>query len=359
MKATLGLTLLLFATLFSCMRQEKPLPAELSRAESVMWEHPDSALLCLSSLDSSIMNEPENIRMYHALLKIKAKDKLYIPHESDSLIKSIVQYYEGYGTPDQLMEAYYYLGSAYRDMGDAPRAVRAFQDAADIGKDSKRYDILGRVYEQMGYRLAYQGLYDEALEAYRKSYEYKMYDKGKGEVIALRNIARIYNAKQDTDSAIYYYQSAYEKALLLNDQSRIDNVLRELSSIYIDMGKYDSAKDMVVGDKLMLFVETGDSEPKKTIPIAFGTSCSIDMSADTIDTSNKMSGNWKEYLTEQAKEEECSRIYEESGNITFRFYINYDLHYSRNQYQHPVICHSCGTRKDSLCSTDTGSVSGG
>ena len=66
---------------------------ELSRAESVMWEHPDSALLCLSSLDSSIMNEPENIRMYHALLKIKAKDKLYIPHESDSLIKSIVQYY--------------------------------------------------------------------------------------------------------------------------------------------------------------------------------------------------------------------------------------------------------------------------
>ena len=109
MKTTLGLTLLLFATLFSCMRQEKPLPAELSRAESVMWEHPDSALLCLSSLDSSIMNEPENIRMYHALLKIKAKDKLYIPHKSDSLIKSIVQYYEDYGTPDQLMEAYYYL----------------------------------------------------------------------------------------------------------------------------------------------------------------------------------------------------------------------------------------------------------
>lgn len=244
MKTTLGLTLLLFATLFSCMRQEKPLPAELSRAESVMWEHPDSALLCLSSLDSSIMNEPENIRMYHALLKIKAKDKLYIPHKSDSLIKSIVQYYEDYGTPDQLMEAYYYLGSTYRDMGDAPRAVRAFQDAADIGKDSKRYDILGRVYEQMGYRLAYQGLYDEALEAYRKSYEYKMYDKGKGEVIALRNIARIYNAKQDTDSAIYYYQSAYEKALLLNDQSRMDNVLRELSSIYIDMGKYDLAKDL-------------------------------------------------------------------------------------------------------------------
>lgn len=56
---------------------------------------------------------------------------------------------------------------------------------------------------------------------------------------------------------------------------------------------------MVVGDKLMLFVETGESPSTQTIPIAFGTSCSIDMSADTIDTSNKMSGNWKEYLTGQ------------------------------------------------------------
>ena len=42
MKTTLGLILLLFATLFSCIRQEKHYLVELSRAESVMWEYPDS-----------------------------------------------------------------------------------------------------------------------------------------------------------------------------------------------------------------------------------------------------------------------------------------------------------------------------
>lgn len=63
--------------------------------------------------------------------------------------------------------------------------------------------------------------------------------------------------------------------------------------------KYDSSKDMVVGDKLMLFVEVTKELQKEVIPIAFGTSCGIDISADTIDTSNKMSGNWKEYLTGQ------------------------------------------------------------
>lgn len=63
--------------------------------------------------------------------------------------------------------------------------------------------------------------------------------------------------------------------------------------------KYDSSKDMVVGDKLMLFVEVTKESQKEVVPIAFGTSCGIDISADTIDTSNKMSGNWKEYLTGQ------------------------------------------------------------
>lgn len=63
--------------------------------------------------------------------------------------------------------------------------------------------------------------------------------------------------------------------------------------------KYDSSKDMVVGDKLMLFVEVTKELQKEVVPIAFGTSCGIDISADTIDASNKMSGNWKEYLTGQ------------------------------------------------------------
>ena len=64
--------------------------------------------------------------------------------------------------------------------------------------------------------------------------------------------------------------------------------------------KYDSSKDMIVGDKLMLFVEvTKEPSTKEIVPIAFCSSCGIDISADTIDTSNKMSGNWKEYLTGQ------------------------------------------------------------
>ena len=165
--------------------------------------------------------------------------------QSDSVILSLVRYYTDNGTPDQQMEAYHYLGSVYRDMGDAPRAVEAYQKAADIGKESgsKRNDILGRIYEQIGYLFAYQGLYDEGLKAYRTSYYYNV-NRPKGKIYALRNIARMHNAKNNTDSAVYYYKKAYNEALSIKDQSIMDNMLSELSYIYTDRKEYDVAKEI-------------------------------------------------------------------------------------------------------------------
>lgn len=63
------------------------------------------------------------------------------------------------------------------------------------------------------------------------------------------------------------------------------------------MPTYKASADLITGDKLMLFVIQGT--PTATLPIAFGTSCGIELSADTIDTSSKMSGDWKEFLTGQ------------------------------------------------------------
>lgn len=58
---------------------------------------------------------------------------------------------------------------------------------------------------------------------------------------------------------------------------------------------YNSVTDTIVGDKLMVFVKI-DGE---LTPIAFGTNCTIDLSADTVDASNKMSAVWKEYVPGQ------------------------------------------------------------
>ena len=210
-----------------------------------MEQNTDSALIYLSSLDSVIQHEPEETQMYYGLLTTKARDKKYIRHTSDSLMKEVVRFYESYGNKEKLMEAYYYLGSVYRDMKDAPRAVAAFQQAADIGENSQRYDILGRIYSQMGTLLAYQSLYEDALKIYKLSYAYNLkQETGPGLVYALRNQGRMYESLNQPDSAEYYYQAAYKKAFEINNQRVINAISIELGSVYLDLEKPDSAKSV-------------------------------------------------------------------------------------------------------------------
>lgn len=232
---------------FACTSSNAPYPEAMQQAMRCMEERSDSALIYLSSLTSVIGNEPEETQMYYGLLKTKAEDKEYIRHTSDSLMKEVVHFYESHRNTEKLMEAYYYLGCVYRDMKDAPRAMVAFQKAIEVGGNTQQYDILGRVYEQMGTILAYQSLYEDALKAYKTSYAYNVKQKegeGKGIVYALRNQGRMYEVLNRLDSAEYYYQKAYEKAFKLNDQQVINSISIEFGNVYIGLGKLDSAKNV-------------------------------------------------------------------------------------------------------------------
>ncbi len=108
----------LFAGL-SCQRVGKSYPPAMQRAIGLLSTRPDSALYYLSQLDSQMADEPEETRMYHALLTLRAEDKLYVRQTSDSLIKSIVIYYNKQGDATKQLEAYYMLGRIYRTIGNS------------------------------------------------------------------------------------------------------------------------------------------------------------------------------------------------------------------------------------------------
>ena len=71
---------------------------------------------------------------------------------NDSLAEHLVKYFDRHGTPNERMRAHYILGRTYADMGEAPRAVDAYLDAAsqaDTTANDCDYTILSRVYSQM------------------------------------------------------------------------------------------------------------------------------------------------------------------------------------------------------------------
>ena len=128
----------------SACQRETAYPIVMQQAESLMNNRPDSALHLLQGMADSISIHPEETQMYYHLLTIQAKDKQYITHTSDSLINRIVEFYESYGDNNRLMIAYFYQGSTYRDMNNAPRALKAFHQAIDAGKDFKNLTLLGQ-----------------------------------------------------------------------------------------------------------------------------------------------------------------------------------------------------------------------
>ena len=221
------LTIILSVSTFAC-QQYKDYPEAIQRAENCMDTHPDSALHYLSAYADSIGTQPEEIRMYYHLLTHQAKDKLYMKPESDSLINRIVAFYDETDDKDKQMLAYYYQGSVYRDLNDAPRALKAFQQVLDLGEGHPPCDLFARTYNQMGTLFAYQGLYNESLEANKQSVQqYLLQGKKNRTSYALRDIARMYNVKEQRDSALHYYQKAYQTAVSANDSNRMNRIKAE------------------------------------------------------------------------------------------------------------------------------------
>ena len=146
----------------------------LQQADSLLNVQPDSAQTLLRVWADSMANQPEDIQMYYQLLCIKANDKNYIAHTSDSLILPIVAYYTKQRNKTHLPEALYYAGRVYSDLNDAPRALEYYQQAIDVMKHEKLidYNLSSRIYSQMGTLFVYQELYNEAPEMFRKAYWY-------------------------------------------------------------------------------------------------------------------------------------------------------------------------------------------
>ena len=245
MKRTiLHIMLLGIAIFWASCNNSAPYPHALQQAETLMNTRPDSALHLLEGMADSVAMLPEEAQMYYHLLTIQAKDKQYITHTHDSLINSIVSFYEDYGDKERLMMAYYYQGSVYRDMNDAPRALKAFHQAIDAEKETKNLTLLGQTYGQMGTLFSYQKLYDEALKAKNKALQlYTILGDSIRYPYLNRDIARIFNAQGKQDSALFYYQRALD--LGINNARQKYNILSEIGCLYYYKGETGKAKSIL------------------------------------------------------------------------------------------------------------------
>jgi hypothetical protein len=232
----------LISAFYACDHRGKPYPATLSQIESLADTNPEEARPLLDRLRDSLSLFDEEQHMYYDLLDLKVNDKMYVRHTSDSLIKRITAFYETYGDRDKLLESYYYMGRVYRDLNDAPEALKYFQKALDVAGDTRKYRLLSNVYSQMGTLYFYQNVYENAIRMHEKAAQYKLL-KGDSTSLSLvmRDIARVYDAINKNDSAVLYYQKAADIAKEIGLVHRYSGISTELGDLHREMGMYDKA----------------------------------------------------------------------------------------------------------------------
>lgn len=236
--------ILLLACIYAC--KSKPYPQIMQLADSLVNYNPDSATILLEHLKERITSEPKNTQMYYWLLTIKAKDKTYITHTSDSLIKTVVEYYEDKKDKKRLPEAYYYAGRVYRDLGDAPQALDYLQKAMETLKESTDYELTSLIQSQMGMLFLYQHIFDKSLDAFKKAHHYAELSKDSASLVfTLRDIGRAFTGMSNADSTLYYYIKAEQIAREINNTYLISIINQEVTNIYTQLGDYTKAQDAI------------------------------------------------------------------------------------------------------------------
>lgn len=187
----------------------KPGDARLLEISEKVSDHPEDMLARLDSIEVGSLDEAD--RYFHALLTIKAQDKAFIRHTSDSVVVKVIDYYSRHKGSGLYTEALYYGGRVYSDIGDAPTALRYFHDALDALPDGMDNAFRGRILSQAGDLLNSLHLYNEA-SGYLKN-AITIFLQMEDSISAMRSIQFLGAVEMHAghiDSADHYFRKARE-----------------------------------------------------------------------------------------------------------------------------------------------------
>lgn len=220
----------------------------LAGIDTLADSRPDSALRLLVGMKRSMASASEAERNYYRLLLVKARDKAYIRHTSDSVILSLVDYYEHDGDKRLLPVAYYYAGRVYRDLNDAVKALKYFQKAENaLAETGGSYSFEDKLHSQKGYLLIRQDLYAAALREFDKAYKYTVERKDtNGIIFCLRDKGEVYFAIKQYEKALEYYNKALEVAKISHNTDLVAEVSMQKANLYLNKGDLHKAKDLVM-----------------------------------------------------------------------------------------------------------------
>ena len=197
-----------------------------------------SVLLCVC-VSCNKTNSPMMIEQLETLEEANRADELMT---NDSLATKLVEYFDRHGSCNERMRARYMLGRTYADLGELPRALDTYYEAAEMADTTAadcNFAVLSRVHAQAASVFHSQVQPLSQLEELRKA-EYFAY-RGKDTLMAIECCVQQANA--------YDYLHLHDSVIHI-----IDKCIKRFNEI-----KRNDRAVQVMGIKVSPLIEKGET----------------------------------------------------------------------------------------------------
>ena len=238
------LVIVALVMLTSCDRNTTAL---LERAEAYLPAEPDSAEMCLNSIDQPLKMDDASRALY-GLLRAYTDNRRGKEIKSDSLIRDSYEYFreashDGETFDKTLMRHYaqscYYMALFYSSCDSTKQCEDMLHQAIKYSEQCEDWHTCYLAYTLLGSSTTWSNS-DYAIQQSLKALDtyHKINDDINNKVLILGKIA---SYSSSPDSAIKYYRKGYELAKQNHLVKSQNQICMGLAATYNDMGDYEKA----------------------------------------------------------------------------------------------------------------------
>ena len=227
------------------VKEKTPLP-ELVHAESVMFDHPDSALHILEDMPMpSARRDKENHALW-CLLVTQAQYKRMMKIPSDSLVRIAYDYYKPTDNARRKAMSALYMGDINYELRNIEEAMQYYLEGKTEVEKTDDYKTGYLVMVSLCRLYLYRDFADYALEACRKAYDYAVKDSNKRyQLASLKFMARCYCISDSLSKAIDTYHKCSELTLELELENYYYDIQSEIALVYKNKGDIEKSLEII------------------------------------------------------------------------------------------------------------------
>ncbi|MDE6234986.1 MAG: hypothetical protein K2M56_04470 [Muribaculaceae bacterium] len=239
----LTLWLAILVVIGACSHTPKTVLDAMDRAESLMENHPDSALAVIQNVKPEVLRSKAD-KARRSLLTTMAVDKNLIDTTDFGILKPALDYYILHGTPDQRLKTRYYEGRIWMNQGNDDKALEAFLRAAEDSTACRDSLALANLYIALGNMFTKQYRYDKYIDCNIKAAKiYKTLNKPNHET---KCAIRVLNGATVTDNRALATKimNTYHETFF-NSLDKIEYLPAELAKAYTYFKNKDELMNLI------------------------------------------------------------------------------------------------------------------